>query len=687
MKQRIVFLLSLALLAVTPCRIYAQAEDSSNQIFRSVSQSLKKKSFIGNTLFNDTFSGELFQMYLTSLDKQHIIFLQTDIDYLKKYALTLDDELNGSPPVFYLAVLQLYKTRIDEFEKKCHDILKQPFNLVSNEAIDLQEIARTYPANSTAQSSKLEQYLKYEVLKTMMVLPQSTNAAKSDIANIQKQAIAMVSEKYVNICAKIKKGLSVNDFLSDYLKQVCLTVDPHTNYQTPRDVIDMNAKATGTICGVGMQLDEDNGYFKVASLTKDGTAILSGKIKNGDLLVAVQEPGKEAENVTGWNLWEVIQHITGEEDSDVILFFRDQNAEKFSVTLKRKQIVNIASKVRGFIIKKENHKTGYIIIPQFNNQVAFDLQGQLITLMKEGAEGIVIDLRLNPGGRSDEVEMANGLFIPQGPTSQERYNKEDERAHVTVDRDPQMLYKGPLAILVSEHSASAAELFASCLQDYNRAIVIGLPTLGKGTTQVSFPVVIEGESAADIANNKYGQVTITIGMYYRITGPSVQLTGVIPDVNVPDYREMPQIRERERPYAMSADTVAPANYTYYNFGYDIPKAKRILDKQVKTSAQFAAIRKQAAWLQKQQTKPIPLSWEKLMAYKKEMTNGVNQAARISLLKNKLIVEVPAGNELGLADPGSGEDEEEMAKLNKRWQEYLSGDIQLNLAIDAIKLMQ
>ncbi|SMC62339.1 carboxy terminal-processing peptidase [Pedobacter nyackensis] len=685
MIQRFFLLINLFLLVVTSNCLYAQQveNDNGNQIFHSVSQTLKKNSFIGKSLFNDAFSGKLFHLYLNSLDEEHLILLQTDIDYLKKYALTLDDELNGNPPLFYIEVLKRYKIRVDEFEKNCEDILKKPFNL-NNEAIDLQTISKTYPASSSVQKSKLKKYLMYEVLKAMGVLRKSN--VNAGIANIQKQAMALVNTKFVNRCAKIKMGFSTIDFLGDYLKQVCLTVDPHTAYNTPKEASVMDSRNKGNICGVGMQLDEKNGYFSVLSLIKGGSALLSGKIKNGDLLLAIQEPGKETQNIAGWNLGEVIQRIIGEEDSEVILFFRNANAENFSVTLKRGQIANAAAKVRGFIIKKENRKTGYIVIPEFNNNVALDLEGQLIALIKEGVDGIVIDLRSNPGGAHELVATCAGYFIPQGPISQERSSKEG-KVSVTVDRDPTMLYKGPLAILVSERSASASELFSSCLQDYNRAIIIGLPTLGKGSMFMSFSLAIEGESAEDIRNNKYGQLNITMGKYYRIKGPSVQLTGVIPDVIVPDYREMPQIRERKRPCALQADTVPPANYTYYNFGYDIPKAKRILNEQVKKDPQFAAIQKAKTWLQKQQTKPIPLNWEKFVAHEKATANGIGEAVRVSLLKEKLIVGLPTLKQQEFIINGQEEDEEDKAKLNKQWQEYLSGDVQLNLAVKAIKLMQ
>ncbi|WP_029275935.1 carboxy terminal-processing peptidase [Pedobacter borealis] len=686
MIQRFFLFVNLFLLVVTSNYLYAQqiGNDNGNQIFRSVSQTLKKNSFIGKSLFNDDFSSKLFHLYLTSLDEEHLILLQTDIDYLKKYALTLDDELNGGSPVFYAEVLKRYKIRVDEFEKNCQDILKQPFNL-NNEAIDLQTISKTYPASSSAQKSKLKKYLMYEVLKAMGVLRKSN--VNADIANIQKQAIALVNMKFINKCAKIKMGSSTSDFLGGYLKQVCLTVDPHTTYNTPKEASVMNnSLKTGSICGVGMQLDEKNGYFSVLSLIKGGPALLSGKIKTGDLLLAIQEQGAAVQNIAGWNLSEVIECIIGEEDSEVTLFFLNANAEKFSVTLKREQMANAGAKVRGFIIKKENQKIGYIVIPVFNNNVALDLEGQLIALVKERVDGIVIDLRSNPGGSHDMVVTCAGYFIPKGPIVQERSSKEG-KVHVTEDRDPKMLYKGPLAILVSDRSASASELFSSCLQDYNRAIIIGLPTLGKGSMFMNFPLAIEGESAEDIRNNKYGQLNITTGKYYRIKGPSVQLTGVIPDVIVPDYMEMPQIRERKRPCALQTDTVPLANYTYYNFGYDIPKAKRILNEQVKKDPQFAAIQKAKTWLQKQQTKPIPLNWENFAAHEKATANGLGEAVRVSLLKEKLIVELPTLKQQEFIINGQVEDEEDKAKLNKKWQEYLSGDVQLNLAVKAIKLMQ
>lgn len=685
MIQRFLLLLSLVWLLVTPDRLYAQqaGNDRANQIFQSVSQTLKKNSFIGNTLFNDAFSGKLFKLYLNSLDKDHLIFLQTDIDYLKKYALSLDDELNGGTPQFYTEVLKRYKTRVDEFEHNCQVILKEPFNLTNVETIDLKTLSQNYPANGAAQKSKLGKYLKYEVLKTMKMLQKNAN---TNIAQLQKQARTLVSEKYANSCAKIKRGLSTDDFLSAYLKQVCLTVDPHTNYNSSKEVAVANARVKGKLCGVGMQLEEKNGYFSVASLTKDGTALRSGKIKNGDVLVAIQEPGAAIENIGGWELWDVIQHITGEEDSEVILFFNDAKGEKFPVKLKRKEIKNSAVAVRSFIIKKEDYKTGYIVIPQFDVQVTSDLQGELLTLMKNGVDGIVIDLRSNPGGRQDEVVKCAGLFIPKGPIAQNIY-KGVPKPEVMDDQDPTMYYKGPLAILVSERSASASELFSSCLQDYNRAIIIGLPTLGKGTSYMSYPVSVEGASDEEIRNDKYGRLNITGSKYYRITGASVQLTGVIPDVIVPDYREMPQIRERQRPCALQADTVTAANFPYYNFGYDIPKAKEILNAQVKKDPQFVAIQQAKIRLQKQQAKPIPLSWKKFVAYEKETANLTSEAERISILKNKLIVEVPTNAQQGFRMPGEEEDEEEKAKLNQRWQEYLSKDGQLNLAVKAIKLMQ
>jgi carboxyl-terminal processing protease len=316
--------------------------------------------------------------------------------------------------------------------------------------------------------------------------------------------------------------------------------------------------------------------------------------------------------------------------------------------LKRDQIVQDESNARSAVVMENNHKIGYIYLPDFyadfdnpqGSRSSEDVAKEIVKLKAEKVEGIVLDLRNNGGGSLYEVVQMVGFFINQGPVVQVR--DKDGKSSVLSDNNGSVLYDGPLAVMVNELSASASEIFAAAIQDYKRGIIVGsTSTYGKGTVQRNVP--FGNPIDYRTGRTEFGAVKLTFQKFYRINGGSTQLKGVTPDVVLPDTYEYLKIREKDNPVALGWDEINKVSYQFADdkFGYE--NTIKLANNKIASNNSLSLIKSNAQWLANNNEKPISLNVDTYKAQQKMISTTVAQNSTITKLKDEMNISVTSSD--------------------------------------------
>jgi carboxyl-terminal processing protease len=350
-----------------------------------------------------------------------------------------------------------------------------------------------------------------------------------------------------------------------YLNALASSFDPHTNYFSPetREAFQAELSTESYLFGISFE-QNDKGQLVVDKLTPGGAAWKSGEVHQGDELVSLQWENKEVLDMTGATVEEAYE-VLDQSNHDKLLFrFRKTDGTMSNVLLRKEKTENDENIVKGFLLKGEK-KIGYILLPGFytewenetGSSCANDVAKEIIKLKKENIDGLILDVRYNGGGSIGEALEMTGIFIDEGPLAAE---KEKNGKLVTL-KDPNRgtIYDGPMVLMVNGQSASASEMLAASLQDYNRAVIVGSHTYGKATGQSIFPMDTI-TSKGITGNEKTDVAKITIGKLYRVTGQTAQMHGVTPDVMLPDAFDALESGEKFEDNPLPADTAKRNNY-------------------------------------------------------------------------------------------------------------------------------
>ena len=517
-----------------------------------------------NVSFDNQFAHRVFDNFLDGLDSQKLYFLQEDIDSLIAYRETLDDALkNGNLQPAY-DIYNLYHKRVLER-------LVWTVNFVENRLTDLDFTRDEYleidrdEAPWASSVEELDNLWRQRIKNSALSL--TLTGMEADL--IEER----LSKRYRNQLTQVAKT-NDRDVFQAYLATVARTVDPHTSYFSPRDSENFNMGLRGSLQGIGAQLTSEDEYTKVAELIKGGPAEQAGELKAGDRIIGIaQGEDGEMQDVIGLRLDDVVDQIRGEKGTLVRLSFipaeATSEAAAREIRITRDTVELSEQFARSEIIEVEVeddvYQVGVITLPAFYfdfeaaaaglpnyRSSARDVRALLEELKQDDVAAVVVDLRYNGGGSLNEANELVGLFIDSGPTVQIRYSGERNGfVRSYGDADQEIVYDGPLAVLVNRASASASEIFAGAIQDYQRGIVLGGQTFGKGTVQEIIPM-------------NYGQVKLTRSKFYRISGASTQHRGVLPDIEFPDrYQAIETMGESNLDGALPWDTVRPVEYRNY----------------------------------------------------------------------------------------------------------------------------
>ncbi len=650
---------------------------------------------------DDAFSKEVLNKYEDGLDPDKFIFYQKDIDDFKKYQNKIDDEIHGEPLESFYAITKVYLARLDEVAKNYKDILSKPFDFSKDESLQLDGDKRTYPKTEAERYDYGRKRLKYLVLgrfvdmqderdKQSAKMPKGkTDSSWKPDSTLEREAREVVSRQMDRYFQTLKNHNTPDDMFSDFVNAITSSMDPHTTYFEPVDKRSFDELLSGTFFGIGAQLKEDDGKIKISSLISGGPAWKSGEIQPEDEIIKVAQGSATPVDVTGFSVTDAVKLIRGEQKgSEVRLTLKKSDGTIKVVPILRDKISLEDTFAKSAIVNDGANKIGYIYLPEFYadfddpsaRRSATDVAKEVEKLKAANVDGIVIDLRGNGGGSLNDVVDMAGLFIKDGPICQVKGR--DEKASILSDRDKDVLYTGPLAVMVDEMSASASEIFAAAIQDYHRGVIIGsTSTYGKGTVQRSISLDPQSENPLfSKPAEGLGDIKLTFRKFYRINGGATQLRGVVPDIIIPDRLENVKFREKDNPDALSWDEIPKANYTTWNPGYSYNSIVAEANADLSKSPVFTGIREDVNLLDKYNDKETPLNIQQYRAQVDQMKALAKKLDSLTKLKNEFAVHNIAADSLEL-----GDDSGKIAK-NTQFLKRIGDDIYINQTVKVVDKM-
>ena len=623
---------------VPPAKPLVEGPDDVS-IVRVVAQILQKQHYLRIPI-NDEVSSKFLDRYLDSLDNLHIYFIQADLKEFEKYRYKLDDLTVDSGDITPARVIfTRFRERLDQQHDYVMELLKQghwDFTGDDRFVLDRKKLPR--PKDLPEAKRLWRDRLRYEYLQEKL------NKVQPD------EIVKNLTRRYARVLRTLH-DYDNDDVLQIYLTALAYVYDPHSDYMGKPELENFSIGMKLSLFGIGAMLQSEDGICKIKSLTDGGPAMRSKQLKPDDKILAVAQSNQPPVDVVDMKLNKVVELIRGPKGTEVRLTINPAEAPNSSV----RQIISLvrdeikledsAAKARIFEIpagsddagNEKVTRLGLIDLPSFYS--AFELEGRrgggeqksttadvaklLRKLAQENVAGVILDLRRNGGGSLEEAINLTGLFIKQGPVVQVR----DFDGRVMKDEDPDssVWYDGPLVILTSRFSASASEILAGALQDYGRALLVGdSSTHGKGTVQSLLQLGPILRQAGILPTDDAGALKITIRKFYRASGASTQLKGVIPDIVLPSVNNYIEVGEASLDNAMEWDTIQPASYEKLNRVQPyLPDLKKRSDQRIGLDQDFAFVRQEIDRFKKMQAeKSVSLNEAIRLKEKKELDERV-----------------------------------------------------------------
>ena len=507
---------------------------------------------------DDALSSKIFDRFIQSLDPNKNVFIKADIDAFEKHRLEFDDALmRGNLQVAYDIFNLSAKRRVERFEYAL-SLLDTPFDFEKEgDQFHYDREEAQWPTSLTELNELWRQRVKYDALN--LILADKT----------WEETKALLEKRYQRAIKRVAQTQS-EDVFQSAMNAYARSIEAHTSYLSPRNAERFQMEMNLSFEGIGAVLQSEDDFTIIKSVVPGGPADLSKALKPEDKIIGVAQDGEDFQDVVGWRLDEVVELIKGPKGSTVRLQVQKSAGEANNVSVvslvrDKIKLEDRAAKSEVIIAPQggeQGDKIGVISIPSFYNNLHADVSNEINKLKEQDVKAIIVDLRGNGGGSLTEATLLTGLFIEQGPVVQIRYG--EGKVSVNRDTDGAVAYDGPLTVLVDRYSASASEIFAAAMQDYQRALIIGEQTFGKGTVQQHRGL----GRIYDLYDNPLGSVQFTIAKFYRIDGGSTQHKGVVPDIKYPSPIDPAEWGESQAENALPWDSIARANYTTFASGQD-----------------------------------------------------------------------------------------------------------------------
>ena len=543
---------------------------------------------------DNSFSKEILQKYLEMLDPNKSFFIKSDIDEFESlYENRLDDDIRNARLDASFSIFKRFRERVDQRMNKALELVNYPFDFTVDEKYLIDRKDAKWADSQKALDSLWRKRVKNDTLALHLM-------EKDD-----KEIREKLSKRYEGTQRRTHQ-MSADDVFQTFMNAYTGALEPHTGYMLPHNAENFDITMRLSLQGIGAVLKSDNEYTSIQSIVPGGPADKSGQLHAGDKVIGVAQ-GKSGEmvDVIGWRLQNVVEKIRGKKGSTVRLNIILKKSGSSEIT---KEIVIVRDKikleeqaVKASVIENlggmQGKRIGVIDVPTFYRDfqgassgsknfrsTTRDVRKALKELKQKGVDGIVIDLRDNGGGSLTEATELTGLFIKSGPIVQVRDYSGGIEAE--TDPDPELVYSGPLAVMVNRNSASASEIFSGAIQDYGRGIIIGEPTFGKGTLQQLIDLSNYVSSGKDM-----GRLRLTIAQFFRVNGASTQHKGVAPDISFPTIIDS-DYGERSYDNALPWSKIKAADYSGWKTS-SLDKAESSHKMRIKKDSGFIYLQGQA----------------------------------------------------------------------------------------------
>jgi len=586
--------------AAVPAVAALAPTEQQNYVARRVSDIIAREHYRRMPL-DDRLSSLILDRYLDAIDGGRSYFFASDIAEFEKYRYELDDAIKSGDVEPAFVIFRRYQQRSRERMNYAVELLAKKPDFEIDETFNFDREKEPWPANAAEMNELWRKRVKNDALSLV-------TAGKQ-----WPEVVDVLRKRYEHVAKRMDQS-KPDDVFEAFMNAFVLSLDPHSNYFSARNSEEYNIQMSLSYEGIGASLQLTDDYVTVIDVIAGGPAAVSGKLSANDRITAVGE-GKTGElvDVIGWRLDDVVQKIRGPGGTLVRLQLLPAGAAPGSaqkvIEFTRNRVsleAQAAHKAMRTIARNgRDVKVGIITVPSFYQDydasragakdyrsTTRDVQRLIGELRKDGAEVLIMDLRANGGGYLPEAESLTGLFIDRGPVVQLRDTT--GRIEVDDDPDPAVFYSGPMIVLVDRFSASASEIFAGAIQDYGRALIVGQQTYGKGTVQNAHPLnyTIFGRKP------ELGQLNVTIGKYYRITGESTQDRGVTPDIALPSLIDANEVGESTRDRALPWDHIEPASFKAEGDLKPVTAAlQKLHDERTANSADFRYLQADIAALE------------------------------------------------------------------------------------------
>jgi carboxyl-terminal processing protease len=576
---------------------------------------------------DDHVSKEAFQRLIDDLDGGKLFLLDSDVQKLARFETDMDDELRAGDLVLGRKAAALLASRRRLVADVVARILAAPLDFTANESIETDPKKRAFARTEEELATRWRNVLKLQVLERTQELedtlerrahPKADDRKPTDPDDAKREAAAQkalgeIPTTFEGRRDKVQKELATRfatqftrlasvDKLAPaqtFINAVNGAFDPHTTYLPPAEEAELGIALTGRLEGIGATLREQDHYILVNDLVPGGAAWQQGKLEPSDLIISVAQEGKEPVDVMDMPIGKVVSMIRGPKGTVVVLTVKKADGTLKTISITRDVVRIEATYARGAVLKtKGNGEIGYVHLPGFYGEsrkpgernATDDMRAILTQLTKKGLTSLIFDLRGNGGGLLTHARDIAGLFVKEGPVVQTKDGK--GVVEVLRDEDPSVAFSGNVVVLVDRFCASAAEIVAGALQDYERAVVVGTSaTHGKGTVQA----VIDLDQQSRTKGDPLGLYKVTVQEYFRVSGGSTQLKGVVPDILLPDPTSFVESGERTLPHAIPWSTIGAVSFAKTPHAWKTPdlasasRARTSANPDLATITRFATI--------------------------------------------------------------------------------------------------
>lgn len=683
-----VFAILLACIVV-PMSVYA-IDGGRVELLSRIVFYLDKRHYSPKPL-DDAYSQAAFMDVINRFDPGKQFFTQSDIDGLRKYQNQIDNQINAGSDEFLVAADAAYLKRVKFVLANYRAWAGAPFNLNLNDSIEADPKKMKFAANESELKQRWHDQIKYQTITNYLTLIELKSSEKKPVGLTQVDA-AMEQKAHKKaltatqlLLERIAKHAD-EDHVSDYFDVLLNLQDPHSNYLPPDEKKDFDIGITGKLEGIGALLKEEDGFIKVVEVIPGSPAYRQKSLEAGDSLLKVAQDNGQPVDMVNMRVHDAVKLIRGKTGTKVRLTVKKPDGRILTFPIVRDVVVieDTYARAAVFESKTTHYKLGYIFLPGFyrdfddqNSRNSTDDVARLVKqLQNKKVDGIVLDLRNNGGGALQDAVGISGLFIPSGPIVQERGS--DGKIDVLSDTDGDTQYSGPLVVLTNRFSASASEILAAALQDYNRAVIVGSSsTFGKGTVQTVLNLDHFFNWFNVRGGEPLGSAKLTLKKFYRVTGASTQYKGVSSDVVLPDSYGYLDIGEKYLDHSLPWDTVAPLDYEKLpSIDSKIAVAQQKSQARIATSPAFKMVAENVGRLKKR--KEASRQTLNLLTAFKEQQQIKTDSKKLEKLGNtsaEFSITILPDDQIKKAD---------QVKRNADWQTQINQDIYLDETLDILQ---